>query len=67
MKESIRAISPTMERQGDDDDDDDDSPTSTHSSPSSPLPKRKRPSSPERFKAATELTFDDCSDSGEEV
>lgn len=66
MKESIRAISPTMERQHDTEED--GSPTSsTQSSPRSPRAKRKRPSSPEKYEASKELTFDDCSDSGDEV
>ena len=52
MKESIRAISPTMERQ------EEENSSSNNSSPSSPSAKRVRPSSPEKFDVAQELDFD---------
>lgn len=68
MKESIRAISPTMERQYDFQGSESPS-SSTHSSPTSPRVKRKRASSPENYSARAELNFDDWSadDSGDEV
>lgn len=59
MKESIRAISPTMERQNEDS-------SSNSSSPSSPRAKRVRPSSPEKLDAAKELEFNDVSDDEED-
>ena len=64
MKESFRAISPNLESQMDREDY--GSSSSAPSSPRSPRAKRKRAFSPEKFDAATELQFDDCSDSGDD-